>query len=90
MQELKDLGCGEVVLIGGEAYLRNDFIVIIRAIRAAGMSCTMTTGGHNLDDERVAAMIEAGVSGVTVSIVGLEATHDAIRGVPGSWGRASG
>jgi MoaA/NifB/PqqE/SkfB family radical SAM enzyme len=43
--ELKELGCGEVVLIGGEAYLRNDFILIIRAIREAGMSCTMTTGG---------------------------------------------
>ena len=88
VQELAELGCGEVVLIGGEAYLRNDFILIIRAIRMAGMSCTMTTGGLNLTEERVEAMIEAGVSGVTVSIDGLEATHDAIRGVPGSWARA--
>ena len=88
VQELAELGCGEVVLIGGEAYLRNDFILIIRAIRSAGMSCTMTTGGLNLSEERVAAMIEAGVSGVTVSIDGLAATHDAIRGVPGSWDSA--
>jgi MoaA/NifB/PqqE/SkfB family radical SAM enzyme len=51
--ELAELGCGEVVLIGGEAYLRNDFILIIRAIREAGMSCTMTTGGLNLSEERV-------------------------------------
>jgi hypothetical protein len=86
--ELAELGCGEVVLIGGEAYLRNDFILIIRAIREAGMSCTMTTGGLNLErgagrgDDRGRGL------GVTVSIDGLEATHDAIRGVPGSWGSA--
>lgn len=88
VQELKELGVGEVVLIGGEAYLRNDFILIIRAIRDAGMACTMTTGGLNLDDERATAMIEAGVSSVSLSIDGLEATHDALRGVPGGWRRA--
>ena len=49
VRDLKALGAGEVVLIGGEAYLRNDFILIIRAIREAGMSCTMTTGGYNLN-----------------------------------------
>jgi radical SAM protein with 4Fe4S-binding SPASM domain len=83
--ELKELGCGEVVLIGGEAYLRNDFILVVRAIRDAGMKCTMTTGGLNLDDERLAALVEAGLSSMAVSIDGLEATHDALRGVPGSW-----
>ncbi|MEZ4450065.1 MAG: radical SAM protein [Nannocystaceae bacterium] len=88
VRELRALGGGEVVLIGGEAYLRNDFILIIRAIREAGMSCTMTTGGYNLSRERVQAMIEAGVSSVTFSIDGLEATHDRLRGVPRSWQRA--
>ncbi|MCA9706575.1 MAG: radical SAM protein [Myxococcales bacterium] len=86
--ELAELGVGEVVLIGGEAYLRNDFILIIRAIREAGMSCTMTTGGLNLSRERAEAMIEAGIGSVTFSIDGLEATHDRLRGVPGSWQRA--
>ncbi|MFZ6183442.1 radical SAM protein [Nannocystis pusilla] len=88
VRELADLGCGEVVLIGGEAYLRNDFILIIRAIREAGMACTMTTGGLNLTEERAAAMIEAGIGSVTFSIDGLEATHDRLRGVQGSWKRA--
>jgi radical SAM protein with 4Fe4S-binding SPASM domain len=88
VRELKELGCGEVVLIGGEAYLRNDFILVIRAIREAGMSCTMTTGGLNLTKARAEAMIEAGIRSVTFSIDGLEATHDRLRGVPGSWQRA--
>lgn len=88
VRELKELGCGEVVLIGGEAYLRSDFILVIRAIREAGMYCTMTTGGYNLDDDRLAALTEAGLNHLALSIDGLEATHDQIRGVPGSWGRA--
>lgn len=88
VDELADLGVGEVVLIGGEAYLRNDFLLVIRRIRERGMSCTMTTGGLNLTQARADAMIEAGIRSVTVSIDGLEESHDAVRGVPGSWQRA--
>ncbi len=88
IQELKALGVGEVVLIGGESYLRNDFILIIRAIREAGMACVLTTGGYNLSRKRIEAMAEAGVMSVTLSVDGLERTHDELRGMPSSWRRA--
>jgi radical SAM protein with 4Fe4S-binding SPASM domain len=88
VEELRELGAGEVVLIGGEAYLRNDFLLVIRAIRDAGMSCTMTTGGLNLTPARARAMVEAGIRSVTFSIDGLEQSHDRVRGVAGSWKRA--
>lgn len=88
VEQLRAIGVGEVTLLGGEAYLRNDFILVIRAIRAAGMACTLTTGGLNLTAERCAAMVEAGVSSVNLSIDGTEAAHDELRGVPGSWRRA--
>ena len=68
---LRELGVGEVTLIGGEAYLRDDFIVIARAIRMAGMDCTMTTGGLNLGEQRCAALAEAGIRSVNVSIDGF-------------------
>lgn len=84
---LRELGVGEVTLIGGEAYLRDDFILIARAIRSAGMDCTMTTGGLNLTAERVAALAEAGIRSVNVSLDGTEAAHDKLRGVPGSFMR---
>ena len=45
----------EVTLIGGEAYLREDWLEIVRAIRAHGMTPTMTTGGRGLDAERARA-----------------------------------
>ena len=88
VRDLRALGVGEITLLGGEAYLRNDFILVIRAIREAGMACSLTTGGLNLTAERVAAMLEAGVSSVNLSIDGTEAAHDELRGVPGSWRRA--
>ena len=88
VKQLRELGVGEVTLVGGEAYLRSDFILIIRAIREAGMRCSMTTGGRNLTTERIEAMVEAGISSVSVSIDGLEATHDRLRGVEGSWRQA--
>ena len=88
VRELADLGVGEVVLIGGEAYLRDDFILVIRAIREAGMACGVTTGGYNLTRARADAMVEAGVQSVSVSIDGLAPAHDHVRGRPQSWERA--
>ncbi len=85
VDELADLGLGEIVLIGGEAYLRNDFLLVIRRIRERGMACTMTTGGRGLTRERAEAMVEAGIGSVTVSIDGLEANHDHVRRNEGSW-----
>src|SRR5262252_8097548 len=50
--QMAELGVHEVTVIGGEAYLRDDWTEIIRAIRAAGMTATMTTGGRGLTLER--------------------------------------
>ncbi len=88
VDEMADLGVGEVVLIGGEAYLRDDFLLVIRRCRERGMSVTITTGGWGLDPERCEAAKEAGLRGVSVSIDGLEENHDYVRNRPGSWKRA--
>jgi radical SAM protein with 4Fe4S-binding SPASM domain len=82
---MAELGTKEVTLIGGEAYLRDDWTTIARAVRAHGMDCTMTTGGRGLTLERVIAAKEAGIRSVSVSVDGLEETHDALRGVKGSF-----
>src|SRR6187402_712684 len=83
--QIAELGARDVGLIGGEAYLRKDWLEIIAAIRAAGMRCDLQTGGRNLSEERVAAAAAAGLCGVGISLDGLGATHDKIRGLPGSY-----
>lgn len=83
--QLKDLGVTEVTLIGGEVYLREDWTTIARAVTDAGMECTLTTGGRGFTAARARDAKAAGVRSVSVSVDGLEATHDALRGIPGSW-----
>jgi radical SAM protein with 4Fe4S-binding SPASM domain len=85
VDQMKDLGVKEITLIGGEAYLRDDWTDIVRRIRSLGMICTMTSGGRGLDLERCKAAKEAGLQSVSISIDGLEANHDAQRGVDGSF-----
>jgi radical SAM protein with 4Fe4S-binding SPASM domain len=85
VRQMAELGVMEVTVIGGEAYLRPDWIEIIGAIRGAGMQCTMTTGGRGLTPERATAAAKAGLQGASVSIDGSEATHDRLRGVVGSY-----
>lgn len=85
VEQLKDSGFTEVTLIGGEAYLREDWDTIAAAITQRGMSCTMATGGRGMDAERVRRAEDAGLSHISFSLDGLEATHDAQRGVQGSW-----
>ncbi|MEA2700072.1 MAG: hypothetical protein QOI66_4343, partial [Myxococcales bacterium] len=46
VDQMADLGVLEVTLIGGEAYLRDDWLEIVRALRRRGMRATMTTGGR--------------------------------------------
>lgn len=72
VRQLADLGVREVTLIGGEAYLREDWDTIAEAIADRGMRCGITTGGRNLDGDRVKRAVDAGVSTISVSIDGLE------------------
>jgi Y-X(10)_GDL-associated radical SAM protein len=82
------LGIRQVSLIGGEAYLRRDWLDLIRAIRAHGMDCSMQSGARALTPARVRAAADAGLQSCGISIDGLRALHDELRGVPGSWDQA--
>jgi radical SAM protein with 4Fe4S-binding SPASM domain len=85
VDQLAALGVMEVILIGGEAYLRDDFCDIIRRIKERGMIALMTTGGRSLTPEIAASAKEAGLASASVSIDGGEEVHDRLRGVKGSY-----
>ncbi|HEX5705924.1 MAG TPA: GDL motif peptide-associated radical SAM/SPASM maturase [Pyrinomonadaceae bacterium] len=88
VRQLARLGTREVTLIGGEAYMRPDWLEIVREVRAQGMDCTMQTGGLHLNEERVRRAAEAGLQGAGVSVDGLRELHDELRGVKGSFDAA--
>jgi radical SAM protein with 4Fe4S-binding SPASM domain len=79
------LGSREVTLIGGEAYLREDCATLIRALADGGIRVTMQTGGRAFTEARAKAFREAGLTGLGVSIDGLAAAHDKLRGNLGSF-----
>lgn len=85
VQQLAEVGIQEVTLIGGEAFMRPDWLEIAQAITEAGMICGMTTGGFGISRETAQKMKDAGIQVVSVSVDGLEATHDRLRGKTGSW-----
>lgn len=85
VRQLAEVGITEVTLIGGEAFLRPDWLEIAQAITQAGMLCGMTTGGYGISIDTARRMKEAGIGVVSVSVDGLEATHDRLRGRLGSW-----
>ena len=88
VEQIADLGTKEVTLIGGEAYLRDDWLDIVRALRARDLDVTMTSGGRGLDEARIATAQEAGLMGVSISLDGDALTHDRLRGVSGSYAAA--
>ena len=88
VRQLHELGTREVTLIGGEAYMRRDWVEIVRSISDAGMQCTLQTGAWQLTDTRIIHAAEAGLVACGVSVDGLARLHDHLRGRPGSFDAA--
>jgi MoaA/NifB/PqqE/SkfB family radical SAM enzyme len=77
-QQLCDFGVKEVTLIGGEAYLRDDWLDVVSALTSRGVLCSLTTGGRGLTPSRIEAAIAAGLEGISVSVDGLQSGEDLI------------
>lgn len=88
IRQMAELGVKEVSMIGGEAYLRPDWLTLIKAIREHGMTANMTTGGRGVTAEMARDAKAAGLQAVSVSIDGSEAVHDRLRAAKGSYAAA--
>ncbi len=86
--QLIDLGVKEVTLIGGEAYLRKDWLQIIEKLARGGVAVSITTGGRGMTAERARSAKSAGLAGASVSLDGLRETHDRLRAAQGSFDAA--
>jgi radical SAM protein with 4Fe4S-binding SPASM domain len=60
-------------------------VLVIEEIARRGMLPNLTTGGRGMTKARASAAFAAGLRDASVSLDGLEATHDRLRGVPGSF-----
>ncbi len=88
VRQLEALGTREVAFIGGEAYLYPQWLEVVKAVAAAGIRASMTSGGRAINAPMAQAAAASGMSAISVSVDGLEASHDQLRGVKGSFAAA--
>ena len=89
IDHLSSLGTREITIIGGEAFLRKDWLQIIEYITNKGIDCSMQTGAFMFNEKRILDAKKAGIKNIGVSIDGLSKTHDEIRGRRGSFEHAT-
>jgi len=88
VSQMAELQVAECTLIGGEAYLRDDWLDLVRALTARGIRTSITTGGRGLTKERAHAGKAAGLRNASVSVDGLRDMHDHLRAAKGSFDAA--
>jgi radical SAM protein len=76
-----------LVITGGDPLERPDLPELIRYARRLGVSVSVTPAGTpELSGQQLAELADAGVASLALSLDGATAsTHDAFRGVPGSF-----
>ncbi|MBR5404090.1 MAG: TIGR04133 family radical SAM/SPASM protein [Bacteroidales bacterium] len=73
---------------GGEPLVRKDLEECGKAFYDRGFPWGIVTNGQLLTPERFHSLLRSGLRAVTVSLDGIGETHDWMRGVPGSFGKA--
>ena len=81
--QLHELGCKRITLIGGEIFLSPYWEKVSARLRGYGIRVAPLTNGSLLTEDILHRMRAVGIDNVAVSIDGLEKTHDYIRGMPG-------
>ena len=77
-----------VCLTGGEPMLHPDFFEIAECVHSMGFFWGMTTNATLIDEESAAKLRQTGMSTVSVSLDGMEQSHDSLRRQKGAWRRA--
>ncbi|MBN2681193.1 MAG: radical SAM protein [Bacteroidales bacterium] len=70
------------VITGGEPLLHKDLFKIGNHIKSKGMNWAMVTNGILLNSERMTNLELAGISALTISVDGLEYSHNKLRNSP--------
>lgn len=81
--DLKELGCQRLSLIGGEIFLNPYWEAVCARLVQHGIKVAPLTNGLLINQTNLAKLKRAGIDNVAFSIDGLAKIHDYIRGVPG-------
>ncbi|MCR5304544.1 MAG: radical SAM protein [Lachnospiraceae bacterium] len=83
-----DLRTFDLCITGGEPLLRKDFFDIMAFAKDLGYLWGMTSNGTLIDREKARLLRETGMKTISVSIDGLEESHDTFRQTAGGFRKA--
>ena len=86
-EELYELGCGRVSLIGGEVFMRGDWDTIVKSLTDRGIRTAIITNGFLFGEAVLEELRTANIESVSVSLDGPREIHDKYR-QSGSFDRA--
>lgn len=85
LEELREMGCFNIMYTGGEIFCRSDAMDIIRKTRELGFNVDLYTNISLLNEDMIKELAELHISGISCTLFSLnEETHDKISGVEGS------
>ena len=86
----EEYGAQNVMLCftGGEPLMRPDFFPLTARATEMGYRTTMVSNGMLIDEKAVDLLAAAGLSTITISLDGMEETHNRARGNPQSFEKA--
>lgn len=87
-QIANDMDASKILInvTGGEPLVRSDLCEVMEyATNELGFHWGMTTNGILLNDDNIEKLKKANMETVSISIDGLEETHDNFRGTPGAY-----
>lgn len=85
VKENFDPGQLTLCITGGEPLLRPDFFDILGYAHAQGFTWGMTSNATLITPEIAGRLYDTGMATISVSIDGLEKTHDQLRGMTGGY-----
>lgn len=86
-RQLADMGCSRVSLIGGEVFMRPDWLDIARALTDRKVRVSIITNGYLFSERLIDDIKACNIESIAVSLDGPERIHDRYR-QKGSFKRA--
>lgn len=90
LADLASFGVPTVLFSGGEPLLRPDVLDLAALAKGLGMRTVLSTNGTRIDAVKASELAAAGFSYIGISLDGIRATNDKLRGSRGAFEAALG
>ncbi|MCI6422136.1 MAG: radical SAM protein [Blautia sp.] len=79
IEQLAELGCERVSLIGGEVFMRSDWETLVLELKKRKIRTSIITNGYMISEKILSTLKTAQIESIAVSLDGPEKNHDKYR-----------